>query len=77
MANGHMLDELRKLSNSDHIDGQAFRQLTLAALADLHEKINEHAHPELKQDIETLKKRDWLGAAIVMATAIAARFVKP
>jgi len=54
--NSEMLSELRKLSEQDGtITAQVYRRLSLAALADVYERVGDV--DEMKIDLSNLKKR--------------------
>jgi hypothetical protein len=62
--NSEMLTELRKLSEQDGtITAQVYRRLSLAALADVYERVGEV--DEIKADLISLKKRSNIREGII------------
>lgn len=62
--NSQMLGELRKLSEQEGtITAQVFRRMSLAALADVYERVGEV--DEIKADLNNLKKRSNIREGII------------
>ena len=59
-----MLSELRKLSEQDGtITAQVYRRMSLAALADVYERVGEV--DEIKADLNNLRKRSNIREGII------------
>ena len=81
MANGEMVEELRKMAQTGNgLDEQAYRRLMLAGLADIYEAFGRHdaAIDVLKADVDRLKNDNkWIiGRDVATGFASAVALIK-